>query len=623
MSLPSLPPAPGVPLRARADRAGPAKGLAPLPPSYRWIALSNTTLGILMASLNGSIILISLPAIFRGIQVNPLQPGEVSYLLWILLGYMVITSVFLVTFGRISDMLGRVRMYNAGFAVFTLGSILLFLTPGSGNQAALELILFRLVQGIGGAFLFANSAAIITDAFPSHQRGLAMGVNQIAGIGGSLIGLILGGVLSAVWWRGIFLVSVPVGLAGTVWAYLMLRETATIRGNQRIDYVGNVTFALGLTALLLGVTYGIQPYGHSTMGWTSPFVLACLGGGVALLCAFVAIEARVADPMFRLGLFRIRMFLAGNISTFLSALAQGGLQFMLIIWLQGIWLPLHGVRFQDTPLQAGLDMIPLMAGFLVMGPLAGTLSDRLGARGLATAGLSTMAVAFWLLTRLHSDFHYWPFAAVLAMMGLGMGLFTAPNSTAVMNALPPEHRGAGSGMRATFQNGATMLSMGVFFTIVIVGLSGSLPGVLTTGLRAAGLPAAVAQGVAHLPPTAALFAAFLGYNPMGSLLPAAALHALPAAASARLLSLSFFPHLIAPAFSQGLREAFTVAIGLSLGAAAASVLRGRRYIHGAEPAPEPRPLAAVVPPAYARRRGVVPIAEAPPTEAPAAPTGER
>ena len=528
----------------------------PVGPGYKWIALSNTTLGVLMAALNSSIILISLPAIFRGIHINPLQPGEIGYLLWILLGYMVVTAVFLVTFGRISDMYGRVRLYNAGFAVFTLGSLLLFLTPGTGNTAALELILFRLVQGIGGAFLFANSAAILTDAFPPNQRGLAMGVNQIAGIGGGLIGLVVGGLMAASWWRGIFLVSVPVGLVGTVWAYLMLRETATLRGNQRIDYLGNITFAVGLTALLLGVTYGIQPYGRFTMGWGSPFVITCLALGVVLLVVFSWIETRVPDPMFRLSLFGIRMFTAGNLSGFLGSLARGGLQFMLIIWLQGIWLPLHGVTFQNTPLQAGLAMIPLMVGFLIMGPLSGALSDRYGARGFATAGMVLTAAAFWLLTLLPASFVYWQFGGILLLMGLGMGMFSAPNSTAIMNALPPEHRGAGSGMRATFQNAASMLSMGVFFTIVIVGLSDSLPAVLIGGLRAAGLPAAVAIGVSRLPPTAALFAAFLGYNPMGTLLPATVLQNLPHAAAASLLSLHFFPRLIAPAFMKGLRAAF-------------------------------------------------------------------
>jgi len=561
--------------------------IAPLPPHYKWIALSNTTLGILMAAINGSIILISLPAVFRGIGINPLAPAETGYLLWLLLGYMVVTAVFLVTFGRISDIFGRVRLYNAGFAVFTIGSILLYLAPGHGNDAAMELILFRLVQGIGGAFLFANSAAILTDAFPPEERGTAMGLNQIAGIGGSLIGLLLGGLLAVVDWRLIFLVSVPFGIIGTVWAFLMLRETATIKKHQKIDYWGNLTFAAGLTSLLIGITYGIMPYGHSNMGWGSPLVRATLLGGVLLLALFVWVETRVADPMFRLQLFRIRMFTAGNIANFLGSLARGGLQFMLIIWLQGIWLPLHGYAFEVTPLWAGIYMIPLMVGFMVLGPISGRWSDRLGARGLSTAGLLLTGVCFLGLMALPANFHYLPFAVLLTLMGCGMGLFSAPNTTSIMNALPAENRGVGSGMIATFQNAAQMCSMGVFFTIVIVGLSGQLPQALVSGLTAAGLPAQAAQGIAGLPPTAALFAAFLGYNPMATLLPPTVLHALAPAAQAHLLSQTFFPGLIAPPFMTGLRAAFGLSLAFSLIAALASYLRGGKYIHDVDAAPGP------------------------------------
>ncbi len=276
----------------------------PVGPSYKWIALSNTTLGVLMASIDISIVLISLPAIFNGIHVNPLAPGETGYFLWLLLGYMVVTATLLVTFGRISDMFGRVKFYNLGFLIFAVGSILLWLTPGTGNTGALELILFRLVQGVGSGFLFANSTAIITDAFPANQRGLALGINQIAAILGSVIGLILGGILSYFNWRLVFLVSVPVGIVGTIWAYLMLRETATIRAHQKIDWAGNITFAIGLTIFLLGITYGIEPYGGSAMGWSNPLVIGMLLGGAALLAIFVWIELHVDDPMFRLDLFR-------------------------------------------------------------------------------------------------------------------------------------------------------------------------------------------------------------------------------------------------------------------------------------------------------------------------------
>jgi MFS family permease len=546
---------------------------------YKWIALSNTTLGILMAAVNASIVLIALPTIFNGIRINPLTPGNTSFLLWILMGYMVVTSTLLVTVGRISDILGRVRMYTLGFAIFTLGSLLLFLTPSTGVAAGYELIGFRVVQAVGGAFLFANSAAILTDAFPPRERGFGLGVNQIAAIGGSVLGLILGGVLAAVNWRLVFLINVPFGLIGTVWAYLMLEETATIRAHQRIDLWGNVTFAGGLTVLLVGLTYGLLPYGHSPMGWSNPWVIVALGAGTLLLILFGLIEVRAQEPMFRLELFKIRPFAAGNVSALLGATARGGLQFMLIIWLQGIWLPIHGYSFSETPLWAGIYMLPMMIGFLVAGPVSGYLSDRFGARPFTTGGMFVAFVAFILLTFLPADFSYAPFALLLLLMGSGMGLFSSPNTSSVMSSVPAEHRGASSGMLATVQNAGMLMSMTVFFTIVIVGLSTRLPATMFSGLVHAGLPARPAAVVAHLPPTAALFSAFLGYNPMAHLVPAGVLAHLPAAARAHILGRSFFPRLISSPFMDGLRLAFYVSAAMSLVAAVASMLRGKQYFH--------------------------------------------
>jgi EmrB/QacA subfamily drug resistance transporter len=550
--------------------------------NYKWIALSNTTLGVLMATINSSIILIAMPAIFTGIGINPLAPGETNYFLWLLLGYMVVTATLLVTFGRISDIFGRVRLYNLGFGIFTLGSILLFLTPGRGDTGALEMIIFRLIQGVGAGFLFANSTAILIDAFPSRQRGMAMGINQVAAIVGSLAGLILGGILATINWRMVFLVSVPIGLFGTVWAYLKLRETATVRGDQRIDWPGNITFAVGLTVLLLGITYGIEPYGDSPMGWRNPGVIAAIVAGVLLLLLFVWIELRSSHPMFRLELFRTRMFSFGNLSVFLSALAQGGLQFMIVIWLQGIWLPLHGYSFEETPLWAGIYMIPLLVGFIVMGPISGLLSDRFGSRFFATLGMILSAIGFLGLTFLPADFSYGVFAPLLLLLGLGLGMFAAPNTTAIMNSVPPEHRGVASGMRATFQNAASLLSIGVFFSIVTAGLASALPSSLYSGLSHAGLPAPLATAISHLPPTAALFAAFLGYNPMGTLLPPAALHLLPASSQAALLSKEFFPNLIASPFMVGLHAVFYIAAGMCIVAAIISYFRGKPYIYGQE-----------------------------------------
>src|SRR6266702_2671110 len=264
---------------------------------YKWVALSNTTLGMLAATVNASIVIISLPAIFRGIHLDPLTPGNVSYLLWMLMGYLVVSAVLVVTLGRLGDMFGRVRMYNAGFAIFT-------------------------------------------DAFPSDQRGMAMGINQVAGISGQFLGLILGGVLAAVDWRLVFIVSVPIGIGGTIWSYLSLQEVGA-RTPAKIDWLGNILFGLGLIGILVGITYVLIPYGEHAMGWTSPLVLAGLFGGVALLIAFCVTELRVSQPMFDMKLLRIRAFAAGNAATLLASIARGGLQFMLIIWLQGIWLVLH------------------------------------------------------------------------------------------------------------------------------------------------------------------------------------------------------------------------------------------------------------------------------------------
>ncbi|HEX7734105.1 MAG TPA: MFS transporter [Ktedonobacteraceae bacterium] len=552
--------------------------LQPPGPHYKWIALSNTTLGILMATINSSIVLISLPAIFNGIGINPLGAGETNYLLWMLLGYMLLTATLVVSLGRISDMFGRVRLYNLGFAIFSAGSILLYLTPGRGNGAAALMIGFRLVQAVGGSFLMANSTAILMDAFPLKQRGMALGINQMAAILGSIIGLIVGGVLSAIDWRLVFLVSVPVGVAGTIWAYLMLRETSQGGQRQKMDWFGNITFFLGLTIALIGMTYGLQPYGDSAMGWGNPFVISCLVTGVLLLILFVWIETRVSAPMFNLKLFKIVSFAAGNIANLCAGLVRGGLQFMLIIWLQGIWLPLHGYSFADTPLWAGIYMLPLMGGFILMGPLSGVLSDRLGQRLFATSGMAIQAICFVLLTLLPANFDYVWFAVILVIMGIGQGMFSAPNTTLAMNDVPADQRGVGSGMRATFMNAASVISMTMFFSIVTAGLASSLPTTLSSGLLNAGLPAAIANGVARLPPIAALFAAFLGYNPMQSLLPGAVLQQLPANAQSTLLGQSFFPNLISAPFMNGMSLAFYMAAVVCVIAAVASTIRGKRVL---------------------------------------------
>ena len=552
-------------------------------PGYKWVALSNTTLSMMMAMIDGSIVIIAMPAIFRGIGLDPFAAGNIAYLLWLIMGYLLVQAVLVVSLGRLGDMYGRVRIYNLGFVVFTAASMLLSFDPFTGGHGALWLIGWRVVQAVGGSMLIANSAAILTDAFPAHRRGMALGINQVAGISGQFIGLLLGGLLAAWDWRAVFWVNVPIGLAGTIWSYRSLREIAVTR-RARIDWAGNVAFAAGAGMILVAITYGIQPYGTSGTGWGNPWVLAGLGGGAALLGAFCVIETKVAEPMFRLGLFRIRAFAAGNAAALLGSIARGGLQFMLVIWLAGVWLPLHGYDFAVTPLWAGIYMLPLTAGFLIAGPASGYLSDKYGQRLFATAGLVVAAGAFTGLMLLPVDFPYWIFALIILGNGLGNGLFASPNTSAIMSSVPAPDRGVASGMRSTFQNSGMSLSIGIFFTLMITRLAATLPASMTAGLRSQGVPAAAAAQIAHLPAVSTLFAALLGYNPVRTLLaPTGLLARLPSHNVAVLTSRTFFPGLIAGPFHQGLITVFTAAAAMALIGALISSLRGGQFYYGEQP----------------------------------------
>jgi EmrB/QacA subfamily drug resistance transporter len=549
------------------------------PDRYKWVALSNTTLGMFMATLDGSIVIIAMPAIFRGIGLDPLDAGNIAYLLWMVLGYLLVSAIFVVPLGRLGDMYGRVRIYNLGFLLFSLASLALSLDPFVGRPGALWLIIGRMIQALGGAVLMSNSAAILTDAFPLEQRGMALGVNQIAGLSGQFLGLLAGGLLATIDWRAVFWVNVPIGIVGTIWSYRSLRETGE-RHRTRIDWLGNITFTAGMAALLVAITNGIQPYRGQATGWSNPEVLVTLAAGLALLVAFCIIETRVADPMIRLGLFKIRAFAAGNIAALMVAMARGGLQFMLIIWLQGIWLPLHGYTFADTPLWAGIYLLPLTLGFLAAGPLCGHLADRYGARPFATSGMLLVAASFIGMFFLPVDFNYTVFAVLVGLNGIGQGMFSAPNTSAIMNSVPAAERGAASGMRSTFQNSGTALSIGIFFSLMTAGLARSLPSRLTAGLTAHGVPASVAHHVAHLPPVTSLFAAFLGTNPVTQLLaPTGVLATLPTQTVATLTGDRFFPELIAASFHDGLAVVFAAATLMALIGAGASMLRGKRFVH--------------------------------------------
>jgi MFS family permease len=531
-----------------------------------------------MAMINASSLLIALPAIFRGIHLSPLDAGNFTYLLWILMGYGLVSAALVVTAGRIGDMFGRVRLFKIGFIVFTAAALGLTLVWSTGATGAIEIIAFRMIQAVGGAMMMANSAAIITDVFPADQRGMALGINGVSMLAGSFIGLIAGGVLAAVDWRLVFLINVPIGVIGITWAFLQLREVGE-RHRAHIDWLGNLSFAAGLAVLLTGITYGIKPYGASNMGWSSPFVIAMIGIGIALLVAFFFVELYVAEPMFNLALFRIRAFAAGNLAVVLSSTASGGMQFMLIMWLQGIWLPLHGYSFEQTPLWAGIYMLPMTLGFLVAGPVSGILSDRYGARPFATAGMLLAALSFLLLMMLPANFAYWTFGCVLFLNGISFGMFAAPNTAAIMNSVPARNRGVASGMRATAQTLGMPLSIGIFFSLMVVGLTTHVPAAMFAGLTAQHVPAQVATPLSHMPPTGYLFAAFLGFNPLKELLGTHVLAALPAINVHTLVGKEFFPSLIAHPFKDGIVYVLIFAAVMCLIAAVASWMRGGKFVH--------------------------------------------
>ena len=573
MTNPDIAPAPDAAL-AETDRR--RRRMDHDHPHYKWVVLSNTTLGILLAAVNASIVLISLPAIFRGIGLNPLAPGNVSYLLWMLMGYLVVTAVLVVPFGRLGDMFGRVKIYNIGFVVFTLAAIALSFDPFHLDGGAIWLIGWRVVQGVGGAMLMSSSSAILTDAFPSTQRGMALGVNMVAAVSGSFLGLLIGGVLSEIHWQAIFWVGVPIGVIGTLWSVRSLKELG-VRSPGRMDWAGTLTFGVGLTVLLIGITYGIQPYGESTTGWTNPKVLAAIIGGLALLVVFCLVELRVPQPMVDVRLFRSAAFGMGNLAGLMSSVGRGGLQFMLIIWLQGIWLPLHGYSFESTPLWAGIYLLPATFGFLAAAPIAGSLADRFGARPFTVGGMVLMAVTFVALLLIPVNFDYWVFAVLVFLNGLGGGIFTAPNTAAIMSSVPASQRGAASGVRATFFNAGSSLSIGIFFSLMIVGLAATLPDAMSRGLQQQGVSAAVANEVANTPPVGSLFAAFLGYNPIAELLaPHNALQQ-PGVNAEVLTGKTFFPNLIIEPFHSGLVVVFGAAALMMVIGAIASMFNPGRY----------------------------------------------
>ena len=413
----------------------------PVPAGYRWTVLVNTTIGGFMASLDGSILTVSLPTIARDLNTG------VGLMLWIMMGYTVVITALLLPLGRLADMRGRVRFYLAGFIIFTLGSLFSGLAP-----TGVTLLCGRMFQGIGAALMWSNSTAILTDAFPTEDRGMALGINQMAVLTGSIGGLILGGVItSLLGWRWIFFVNVPIGTFGALWTYYSLREIGTVSKSQEIDMKGVVLFVAGLVAILLALTRVVA-------GDRGPSVPILFALGLAVLAAFALVERQQRSPMMDFALLRIRAFSIGNASQFLNALARGALMFMLTFAFQGV--------LGASPLRAGLMIMPLSLTILATGPISGRLSDRLGSRGLTSGGLMVTAIALYLLAVIPLTGPYLPVAAALVVAGLGNGMFNSPNTSAVMGSVPAEQRGVAASMRSLVFNAGQLFSIALAFTIV-------------------------------------------------------------------------------------------------------------------------------------------------------------
>lgn len=546
---------------------------------YKWTALSIILISSLMSSINMSITLIALPAIFNGIQIDPMNSFQ--YLLWILMVFGLVNATLLLSFGRLSDIYGRAKFFKLGFLIFTIGSVLLYLTPSTGDAGAIEIIIFRIIQAVGSAFTMANGSAIIADSFHHSERGKALGINMVMWMAGQFIGLLLGGILAVFNWRYVFLVSVPFGIIGTIWSVLKLKEISIISGEGKIDYLGNITFVAAIISILLGISYGLMPYGNDSMGWSNPWVIFAMVFGIVLLPIFLYIETKVEVPMFNLNLFKIKMFSFANLAGLSNSLARGGMMFMLIILLQGIWLPLNGYSYESTPFWAGVFMLPLTLGMAIMGPISGHMSDKYGPRWISTTGMVINTMAFLILASIPYNFDYWVFAIALFAMGIGSGMFGSPNTASIMNSVPAQDRGVASGMQYTIMNTAFTISMGIFFTIVIVGISQRFPEEITSSLTSIGA-SQLAPLFNQIPPTGALFSAFLGYNPMGTMLQSlhqSTVSMIPPQIVTTITGTTWFPKTLANAFMPSLQMAFYIGAVMSAIAAIFSAFRGEKFIN--------------------------------------------
>ncbi|MBV9837293.1 MAG: MFS transporter [Solirubrobacterales bacterium] len=426
---------------AEAVRRSRRVGVAAEHGSYKWWALSCTSLGMLLATVNSGTLIIALPDLERSLHTSLLE------LVWVILVYMIASTVLVLSAGRLSDQFGRKRAYIGGFLLFALASL------GAGFAGnGTQLILFRIVQGIGGSFLFANAAAIVTDAFPREQLGLAMGTNTMVAAVGLVIGPVLGGALVAINWPWVFWFNVPFGIAGSIWAGLVLHELAGRSEDRAFDFAGTVAFLIGLTGLVLGISKG------GISGWDSPVVIGGLVAAAALLPAFVLIERRHRAPMLDLSIFSNRLFSAAAGAAFINGLARFALMFVFVFYFQGV----QG----NSPILAGVKLAPLALGMLVSSPLAGLWADRRGSRGMAVLGMLVGAAGLALMTTLSRNTTYWASGVYLFLVGLGSGMFNSPNTAAMMGTVSAHRRGIAAGARVLVQNTGAVIS--IAFVIAVV-----------------------------------------------------------------------------------------------------------------------------------------------------------
>jgi EmrB/QacA subfamily drug resistance transporter len=408
---------------------------------YKFVVLTNTTIGSFMSLLDANIVLISLPTILRQLPGTSTFDG-----IWIIMGYTLVTATALLTIGRLGDLFGRVKLYNTGFAIFTIGSGLCSIAPNGGF-----LVLMRLVQGLGAALIWSNNAAILTDSFPVTERGRALGINQVAGMAGSILGLVAGGVLTTVLgWRSIFWINLVPGAFATIWAYLRLRDLNPKLKGETLDPIGNILFAGGLIAFLVGLTLG------AITGWTTTDELYILGG-IITLCVFGYVETKVRNPMIDVRLFRIVPFLAGASANLMTSISRSSLSLILVFYFQGALL--------YSAFRSGILLLPFSIAFVLVGPLSGYLSDRIGPRRLTTTGSAISAAALFMFALLPFDVSYSVLVVAMLLSGVGGGMFFAPNVAAIMNSVPAARRGVASAISSTLFNVGSLLSLGLIFVI--------------------------------------------------------------------------------------------------------------------------------------------------------------